>query len=800
MLRRLVTIMAAVLLAAALAAASGPAASAQPGQAAAPGAAASAAVHVKRACGAAPAAGRAECLALVRTAADGKPLTSSPDPASPFGGYGPQQLQAAYELAAASKSRGAGQTVALVDAYDDPSADSDLAAYRALYGLPACTTANGCFRKVNQDGTAAPLPAPDAGWAVEESLDLDMVSAICPNCHIILAEANDNQDFDLAATVATAARLGATEISNSYGEPENPGETALEPFYDQPGVQVTAAAGDAGYGVGYPAASAYVTAVGGTSLWPDSTHSRGWNEEVWPGTGSGCSAVIPKPSWQHDGCTHRSDNDVAAVADPGTPVAVYDSYEDQGWINTGGTSVASPIIAAVYALLGDPKAAGGSYFYSHRGNLFDVTSGQNGACSTAYLCTAGPGYDGPTGLGTPDFTGARDSAGGSCVNGWSATPRQAFPSLAQVLAQSSLAENSSVATLSASNAWTAGFYEDSDYTGPAFTRGLVSNIEHWTGKSWSRTPSPTPVLPGGALDTTQPAAISFDRASDGWFAGTSNGTPLAAHWDGSRWSLSPVLDPVATYQVSAGQTAAALASASSVAAVSPDDAWLAGNLSSGGSFLERWNGSTWSLVSIPDLQDLDLTSLSAISASDVWAAGSTSDSSGDQIPAALHWDGHAWSLERAPVSSSPAAYFNAVSGSSADDLWAVGTQYEAGMYVPMAEHWNGSAWSVVPTPQPDMTEGHNELFGVAAISASDAWAVGRYNGTRAGQSEYIDLLEHWDGRTWTIVGTPQNPQPAGLAAISASSASNIWVAGEQFLPTAVDAVDPYNLHYGCSNG
>ena len=360
-------------------------------------------VSVRKACGAAPAARRDECLALLRTTQDGKPLnTRSPSGASQgigIGiGLGPAQLQAAYKLAAAAASRGTGQTVALVDAYDDPNAEADLAAYRAAYGLPPCTTANGCFRKVNQNGAASPLPAPNAGWALEESLDIEMVSAVCPKCHILLAEANDNIDTNIAATVATAARLGATEISNSYGEPEYAGERQLEPYYDQPGVALTAAAGDNGYGVSYPAASAYVTSVGGTSLWPDKSTSRGWKEQAWAGTGSGCSTQIPKPAWQHDACTHRTDNDVAAVADPQTPVAVYDTYGLPGWQEVGGTSAASPIIASVYALTGTAgQSPGGSYFYTHRHNLFDITTNANGTCYPAYLCTACQAMTAPPG-------------------------------------------------------------------------------------------------------------------------------------------------------------------------------------------------------------------------------------------------------------------------------------------------------------------------------------------------------------------------------------------------------------------
>jgi subtilase family serine protease len=301
--------------------------------------------------------------------------------------------------------------VAIVDAYDAPTVASDLGVYRSAYGLSACTTANGCFRKVNQNGGTTP-PAADGGWAQEISLDVDMVSATCPNCRILLVEANSASLGDLSTAVRTAAALGANAISNSYGASETqfffaPDDSA----YNQPGHAVTVSSGDAGYGVEFPASSSHVTAVGGTRL-TKATNGRGWSETAWSGAGSGCSSFFSKPSWQHDsGCAKRMVADVSAVADPNTGVAVYDSYAYQGqsgWLEFGGTSVASPIVASVYALAGNASVIGPSYPYSHTGSLFDVVSGSNGTCllKPSYFCNATPGYDGPTGLGTPNGTGA----------------------------------------------------------------------------------------------------------------------------------------------------------------------------------------------------------------------------------------------------------------------------------------------------------------------------------------------------------------------------------------------------------
>ncbi|MEU1577023.1 S53 family peptidase [Streptomyces collinus] len=331
-------------------------------------------------------------------------------------GYGPTDLRSAYGLTSAAANNGSGRTIAIVDAYDDPNAESDLAAYRSHYGLPACTTANGCFKKVSQTGSTTALPTADSGWAGEISLDLDMASAICPNCHITLVEAKSASMANLGTAVNEAVALGAKYVSNSYGGGESSSDASYDSaYFNHPGVAITVSAGDAGYGAEYPAASKYVTAVGGTSLTASST-TRGWTESVWrtsstEGTGSGCSAYGTKPAWQTDtGCTRRMIADVSAVADPATGVSVYDTYgaDGQGWVTYGGTSASAPIIASVYALAGTPST--GSYPakfpYANTSALNDVTSGSNGSCTTSYFCTARTGYDGPTGLGTPEGLGA----------------------------------------------------------------------------------------------------------------------------------------------------------------------------------------------------------------------------------------------------------------------------------------------------------------------------------------------------------------------------------------------------------
>lgn len=366
------------------------------------------------------------CLSLVRTDVGGIPggdhsVTLESTGSSTPAGYGPAQLLAAYDLNA---SGGSGQTVALIESGDYPTAEADLGVYRSKYGLSACTTANGCFAKVGQTGSSTSLPRENASWAEETALDQDMVSAICPNCHILIVEANSATTSNLDAAVDTAAKLGATEISNSYGGSEY---AATDAAFNHAGIVIVASAGDSGYAEGsmQPCSFATVVCTGGTSLQP-AANARGYSEVVWNdsygASGSGCSAVVAKPSWQTDkGCTRRSQSDVSFDADPNYGVAVYDStpYEGySGWLEFGGTSVASPAIAATFALTGNAGTLGPSaaqVFWKAGGSgLFSVTSGNNltrrATCPTAYryICTAGTNadgvYSGPGGWGTPDGT------------------------------------------------------------------------------------------------------------------------------------------------------------------------------------------------------------------------------------------------------------------------------------------------------------------------------------------------------------------------------------------------------------
>jgi len=329
---------------------------------------------------------------VVVDASGGAQITVTPS------GFGPADLRSAYGV---TGSGSLSTVIAIVDAYGYPNAEADLGKYRTQFGLPACTTANGCFKKVNQNGQQGSYPAFNLGWAQETALDLDMASAMCPGCSILLVEAKTNSFQNLALAENTAAAMGAHAISNSYGGGES-GSQTWEPYYTYAGIAVTVSSGDSGYGVQFPASSPHVTAVGGTHL-VRGGGTRGWTETAWSGAGSGCSTLYTKPVWQTDtGCARRTVADVSAVADPATGVAVYGprSRTRAGWLVFGGTSVAAPLIAGVYGVNGTAVNYGGDP-YNHTSALYDVTSGSNGSCGGSYLCTAVVGYDGPTGLGTP---------------------------------------------------------------------------------------------------------------------------------------------------------------------------------------------------------------------------------------------------------------------------------------------------------------------------------------------------------------------------------------------------------------
>jgi hypothetical protein len=534
------------------------------GSAARPAAAAGNIARFVRTCAAVP-RGEMRCFALRRTTGVVAHVAAGVNPAVAVSGYGPSDLDSAYNV---PTTLGAGKTVAIVDAYDDPNVASDLSTYRSNFGLPACTTANGCFKKVNQNGATSPLPSANTGWASEIMLDLEMVSAICPNCHILLVEASSPTTANLGTAVNTAVAQGAVAVSNSYGGSESSSETSYDnSYYKHPGVAIVASSGDGGYTREYPAASPYVTAVGGTAL-SRASNARGWTESVWStssteGAGSGCSAYEPKPSFQTDtGCARRTIADVSAVADPATGVAVYDSYGSGGWTVFGGTSVASPIIGAMYALANSPapSAYPNSYPYANPGALYAVTTGHTATCSPAYLCTGEVGYDGPTGLGTPN--GA--AAFGPASTGSSDFSVSVSPTNVSVAAGSNVTATVSTAVTSGSSesvslsasglpsAVTASFSPSTVNSGASSTltftasssaaAGNYSITIVGTASTGSHTTTLTLSVTSGGGTCTPAQKITnpgFESGSTGWSATAGviaqNGPSEPAHsgtWDG----------------------------------------------------------------------------------------------------------------------------------------------------------------------------------------------------------------------------------------------------------------------------
>jgi len=371
--------------------------------------------------------GKYRCHAHVRKNKAGLRITSHAAPA----GFGPPDLQAAYKIDP-TVTVPAKPTVAIVDAYGYAALESDLATYRTQYNLPPCTKANGCLKVVNQQGQATPLPPnPPANddWTVETALDVDMVSAACPKCNILVVQANSNAGDGLFVAQNAAATLGATVISDSWGGPETvPTAANLTPlsaeevYFDHPNIAIFVSAGDDGYndagaGPDYPATSAHVISVGGTKLVRDAS-ARGWTETAWTKGGSACSLSVAKPTYQTlSPCTKKATADIAAVGDPATGLAVYNAANG-GWLVIGGTSASAPFVASIFAATGNGAQTSGAFISSKANKLYDVLSGNNGTCPQgALLCNAAAGWDGPTGYGTPNATALMAGGTGGTGNG-----------------------------------------------------------------------------------------------------------------------------------------------------------------------------------------------------------------------------------------------------------------------------------------------------------------------------------------------------------------------------------------------
>lgn len=324
--------------------------------------------------------------------AAGRRMTDQPH------GWGAGDLEDAYQI---DPTAGSTTTIAVIDAYGYPHAEADMNTYRQQYDLPPCTTASGCFQKLNQKGEQGSYPKPDHGWGIETALDLQMVSAACPTCHVVLVEANNEGDaLDRAEKTAVAA--GATVTTHSYGIRESRGVHQQAKLYRHPGVTAVASTGDDGYGPpNFPASARKVVAVGGTVL-ARSSDPRGWSETAWSHGASGCSTFFGKPAGQtNQSCPGRTLADVSAVA---SHLAIYDTSlapSQRGWLTVGGTSASAPFVAGMIADAGAQALRPATLYALDPGDFNDVVVGSNGTCHGRDLCTAGPGYDAPTGLGSP---------------------------------------------------------------------------------------------------------------------------------------------------------------------------------------------------------------------------------------------------------------------------------------------------------------------------------------------------------------------------------------------------------------
>ena len=681
------------------------------------------------------------------------------------GGFSPADLRSAYKL---SEAGGKGATIAIVDAFDNPNAESDLAAYRSHYGLSACTTANGCFKKVNQKGEEKNYPTGNVGWGVEIALDLDMASAICPECKLLLVEANDNFSNNLGAAVNEAAALGATAISNSWGGPEYPEETEEDSlYYNHPGIPILFSSGDSGYSAEYPSASPKVVSVGGTSLFKDKS-KRGWRESAWEGAGSGCSAYEKKPEWQTDtGCSRRTATDVSAVADPETPVSVYDTYGYGGWLLVGGTSASAPILAGVEARSSAAEREKGARLFweeGPEGKLFDTSEGSNGQCSGQYLCTAKVGYDGPTGWGTPG---------------------------------ASLPAPPVVGTYTASNVTASA----ATLNGAINPNGKETTyrFEYGTSTSYG---SSVPVPDAGAGSGSKPVEVSRELSglTDGvtyhyrLVASNSEGTTYGGdrHFRPSKWSTQSVPSTSPSHL-----NGVSCASATSCIAVGRRFVGLeeiGGGLESGvnNPYAASWDGAKWTMQSAPAPHKAEfgyvseLADVSCSAANACTAVGEKQEYKEGTMPLAERWNGSEWSIQSVPNPSgeegSNGKLFG-VSCASSTFCMAVGAKLppsEPYWQRAFAETWDGSKWSIVPVPNP-AGGSFIKLEGVSCTSSSACMAVGGYWIESGGKTVERSLIEHWNGSEWSIQALSNLPEVTNrLKSVSCTSASSCLAVGRTF--------------------
>ena len=754
----------------------------------------------------APTEGRASCTAVGAANAGKLSAAGLPQPdyegSGKNGGFSPADLRSAYKL---PEEGGNGLTVAITIAFDDPKAEEDLASYRSQYGLPPCTTANGCFSKVNQEGEEANYPEPNAEWAGETSLDLDMVSAACPECDILLVEADSNYTSDLGPAVEEAAKLEADVISDSWAGGERSGETTEDHYYHHPGIPVLFSSGDSGYGVLYPAASPEVIAVGGTSL-KKSANARGWEESAWSKAGSGCSAYEEKPAWQNDeACANRTVADASAVADPYTPVSVYDSFERSGWQLVGGTSASTPLLAGVEALSSaDFRALGAGAFWYAGGaqQFFDPADGSNGGCG-GYLCQGEVGYDGPTGWGTPDGTPSLptavtgrvkvESENAATLHG-SVDPKGLDTKYRFDYGETT-SYGSSVPIPDESVASGSDYLEVSQpivgLKGKTLYHYRITAVNsegtfHGLDRTFGTTPPSVTTEAATAVhgnDATLNATVNPEGSDTRyWFeygltSEYGSQTPLGGENIGSNTDPATLsraagfLIAGRTYhfRVAAKNTAGKVyGSDETFSTAAPD--WTA-DLPSAAEKAER------------------LQAVSCVSQDDCIYLGNPP---GYKYGLTWHWHDGEWSaLPSIPEADGTVGVTQPTALSCTSMSWCVATGFYSIAHSaalqdtrPLVETWNGSDWTFAPIPTPPSTfEGSARIEDVSCASAFSCVAVGEFGETDADTPSGVGsrpLIERWDGSGWSYE-TPPPPSSTfrfgQFESVSCSSASYCVAVG-----------------------
>jgi hypothetical protein len=736
------------------------------------------------------------------------------------GGLDPQDLRSAYSL---PEHGGSGRTVAVVTAFNDPSAAADLAVYRSRYGLPECTEASGCFRKVNEHGETGEYPPNGGGWTTEASLDLDMVSAGCPECQILLVEATNTERVSMFTAEETAVALGATAVSNSwsFGFEREIGaeETSFDHYFDHPGVPIVVSGGDYGYGTRYPASSQYTIAVGGTRLSRAPLTARGWTESVWSnpskgerqkgrGSGSGCSEYEPKPSWQSDiACPGRMETDISAVADPSTPLSVYDtnlSEGGSGWLLLGGTSAAAPFVAGVEGMSSSYSIGlGAEAFYMQPGSLNDITEGNNGTCTPpaedAYWCAAGIGYDGPSGIGTPDgpfnvtpkplatIRPASEVTKSSAVlqglvnpHGHATTYRFEYGETTSYghstpEIEASAGEGTSAVSVSQP--------VRSLTFGAAYHYRLVATSGEGTSYSADALFTPggwglgSPASPG-AVTAAELEGVSCPAATECFAVGeyqNAVGAALAStqRWDGSRWSVTRTPQPAEAIR-SKLQSVACAATTTCVAVGTYETSTTTE------AFAEEWNGSGWEESAVPQLKEAQSSRLDSVSCPSTVgcvAVGEYVNGEGKHIGFSATWNGVKWKAV-APVTPSEAkeAQLQAVTCTVSTTCTAVGWYATtAGHQLPLGETWNGKAWTAISMATPPGAE-RTVLEGVSCTGPLSCIASG-WSTPTSGNREAI--AELWNGTSWQMqaVAIPEGAVKTMLAGVQCLSAIDCTAAG-----------------------